>query len=231
MSQRPVLFPGSVLSRNSVMRNSALQSGAYAVMDASSAKMPATCDEALLTSGANPLTANKARFGRLKFRDPADITCSIVFNSHGALGASTVTVGTALYEYRPQPFGFSLSLVSGGFMSIVGPLTAESDMVFPQPILLDHTKAYVIGVVNSSPASFASNCWYHQIPSAGPDVYTYAQSLADITIATGWPTSLNGQFTKSSPAGGDLALGYRTNLYTGASNARGSGDQLYGLMY
>lgn len=230
MSQTPVLFPGSVLSRNSVMRNSALQAGAYAAMDASLSRMPSTCDEALVTSGANPLTANKARFARLKFKDPASINCSMMFNNHGTIGASSASVGSAIYEYRPQSFGFTLSFLFGAFSNITGPTTVESDFNLPGPVMLDHTKAYVVAVVNSNPSAFTTNCQLHQF-SSGPDAYTYAQSINDVTIATGWPSSFTGVFTKSFPAGGDLSLGYRTNLYTGVSNARFDGDQLYGLMY
>lgn len=230
MSQTPVLFPGAALSRNSVMRNSALQAGAYASMDAASARLPVTCDEALVTSGANPLTANKARFARLKLRDNADSVCSSIINIHGYTASGTHTVGSALYEYNPQPFGFSLALVDGGFFQITGPSSVEVDVPMRNVISLIRTKTYVIGVVNDSPSSFTSGCWLHSIAS-GPDIVTYAETVNSVTRSSGWPKKLDAYTTKSYAPGGDIAVGVRSNLFSVISNAKSDQDQLYGFIY
>lgn len=232
MTQKPVLFPGAALSRNSVMRNSALQAGAYAAMDPSMARLPVTCDESVVSAGANPLTANKAMFGRLKFRDDAGFVGASMTSFHGAHSGADTMVGAALYEYRPQPYGFSLAFVQGGWKNIVGTTAAETDIPLVPVVPFDRTKTYVIGVVNASPSSFASNCKYHSLPSTmSSTAVTYVQSVEDITIVTGWPKELRCTALSNLAASGDLSFGFVSNLYTVVLNTASEASPLYGLMY
>jgi hypothetical protein len=232
MSQTPVLFPGAALSRNSVMRNSAVQASAYVTMDASMARLPVTVDDALTSTGACPLVANKARFARLKFRDPAEMTGYGIYNLYGTMSAGTANIGSAIYEYRPKSRGFTLVFVQGSFATVTGPSFIESVINFSVPIKFDRTKTYVVGVVNSAPSLFTGNGIIHNISGAN-DLFVYYQATSDVTIATGWPTTLNFNGAKSA---GDFFSTYRSNMFSMAMNVNYNGsssvvDQLTGLMY
>lgn len=232
MSQKPVLFPGAALSRNSIMRNSAVQASAYVAMDASSARLPVTCDEALVTDGANPLTANRARFARLKLRDPASQVAASITSFHGAHAGADTVVGAALYEYRPQQYGFSLALIQGGFKTIKGVTASETDILIQPVVSLNRTKTYVIGVVNASPASFASDCKYHSLPPTMTlTAVTYLESAQDITIATGWPKQLECRAMYNMATSGDLLFGFASNLWSVVLNVTSDNNPLFGLMY
>lgn len=235
MSQTPVLFPGAALSRNSVMRNSALQAGAYVAMDASVARLPVTCDEALVTDGANPLTANKARFARLKMRDDAAFTVASITAWHGypmSIGSSS-DVGVAIYEYRKQPYGFSLSLIAGYFENMQYPGSPSIEFNLNTPMLLDRTKTYVIAVVASNPSALNAGCIKHILPSTSIALIAgYFESVDDITVATGWPKSLECNLQGASWGGGILP-GQLSNVFCVASNIKStdSSAMLYGWIY
>lgn len=106
MAQKPVLYPGSVVSRNSQVRQAALQGGAYA---APAAANPATrgflgadqtaLDDYTFTSGAGVLS-RQAIAGRLGGYLPGDTGVGYLVTWWGvrATGGSTeVTLRTALY--------------------------------------------------------------------------------------------------------------------------------------
>ena len=234
MSQRPVLYPGAALSRNSVMRNSALQSSAYVTMDQSMARPPVTCDEGLVTSGNNPLTANKARFARLKMREDADYSAGSIWSYQGSNVGAAVNVGHALYEYRPQVNGFDLSLVSGAFLPVNNSLVSAWTVTQILPTVpLDRTKTYVIGIVNANPASFTGSALFgtlnSTLASQGPSPAT---SLADITVATGWPVALRHRGVPGLPGlQTDFSFGQITTMFAVVMEAQSTIKELFGTLY
>lgn len=236
MSQNPVLFPGAALSRNSVMRNSAVQASAYVSMDQSLARLPVTCDEALVTAGANPLTANKARFARLKIRDNAEHTAGAIWSKQGSNTGSAVNVGHALYEYRPQINGFDLVLVSGSFLPVNNSLTLSTSgwavtQITPT-VPIDRTKAYVIGIVNESPSSFSSALIFSLDPTLASSAASCAQTLADVTVATGWPKVLKHRGLVGVPGmQSDFQFGQVANIFAVVSDSQSSIKDLYGTIY
>jgi len=211
MAQKPIAYPGAVLSRNSQIRMQALQGGAYVPMDSASARLPVSFDESLIsTAGVIAADADKAAFARLKFRDDADFTASALAAIFGVPNVGSTDVGIAVYEYQPTVSGFTLALVFGGFYTqdAADPDVWPTVLIpIPVPFMFDRTKTYVIGAVAHAWTNFTGSghhsfTSFMTMPTNSMALgYTsgYASSVQAITRATGWPMTLHADPRQSNP--------------------------------
>lgn len=196
MSQNPVLFPGAALSRNSVMRNSAVQASAYVAMDASLARPPVTFDElfAVNNGATTPILADRPCFSRLKFRDNSDYDCGTVVAMMGTPTSPPVTWGAAVYEYQPlDGGGFCLRFVTGAFKQMQLGYSYHA-MRLPTPFRFDRKKAYALGLVadtnalsQSATATFNSVI---RLPAGQLQYDAFYTTSYNVTSSSGWPSIL-----------------------------------------
>jgi len=193
MAQKPVLYPGSVVSRNSQVRQAALQGGAYVAMDGRLARVLRTVDEMHCALVDNPMTANKATFVRLKNDDQADTTIGVLFAFAG-IPAVSANVGVALYRMEHTGDArYTLRYVDGTFV-VKTPGSPVVDYELTRPVKMERDQVYVLALVTDTVGA-SMTLSSAVTPAFSFSVGGYSSgvllSTADITTTTGWPRQLS----------------------------------------
>lgn len=193
MAQKPILYPGAVLSRNSQMRQAAVQGGAYEQSDPKLFNAAVTLDDAVATTGAFPGNADTLYLARVKGLvndgDVSFLSCTIGTAASGR-------VGIALYElqYVPERGTILFKLVqerSGWRDLSASSATRTLTFSSSNPYLVRRTGAYAIGVVTSN--AVTANAQFADVGSSSIE-YGVA-----VTEDGGFPAEVN--------TGGDEAEG------------------------
>jgi hypothetical protein len=144
MANRPVNFPGAQLSRNSQIRNSALQAGAFATPDPGTIRPPTTVPDDIAIQFGNPgATAGRVYFARLKWDQRIDYQIQRFGCSVSNQDATPKKVGNALYRFSIDNGVATFSLIGGGFQLLpVGGFSSPS-AVWPTGYTLDRNSQYI----------------------------------------------------------------------------------------
>lgn len=182
MAQKPILYPGSVLSRNSQMRQAALQGEAYAPNDARVFNHPNTItDKSAITIGAFPGAVDTMYLARVKGiivgGDVASLSC--------LLGTGVGRIGMALYELQFDPVSASMTFVlipeRQGWADISGGGGAIVSFPKTRPYEIDPRKGYAFGVVTTV---VTANAYY-------VNPFNSLQYDPAVTETTGFPERIN----------------------------------------
>ena len=185
MAQKPVLYPGSVVSRNSQVRQAALQGAAYETQDPRLFNPATTLDDGLVTTGAFAGNADTLYIARVKGLvndgDVSFISCTIGTAASGR-------VGIALYElqYIPERDTVLFRLVPSrsGWVDIsASNATRTLSFSAARPYMVKRNSAYAIGVVTSN--AVTANAEFADVGSSSIE-YGVA-----VTESGGFPASMN----------------------------------------
>lgn len=185
MAQKPVLYPGAVISRNSQQRQAALQGGAYETQDPRLFNPATTLDDAVVTTAAFPGNADTLYIARVKGLvndgDVSFISCTIGTAASGR-------VGMALYELQyvdeRSTVLFKLIPTRSGWVDISNSNSTRT-LTFPasQPYIVKRNSAYAIGIVTSN--AVTANA---QFADVGSSAIEYGVA---VTESGGFPSEMN----------------------------------------